>query len=97
MDTANYFYNKPTEIKMCSNEVLKMPETFCEKSIRPFPKVLGIVIDVESNADGGFWFCIGSPQNKITVTESIMPTWIVIGALVEVDFETGIIELKDDL
>lgn len=97
MDTANFFYDKPTEIKMCSNEALKMPETFCEESIRPFSKVLGIVIDLESNPGGGFWFCLGRPQNKITVTESIMPSWMVIGALVEVDFESGIIELKDDL
>ena len=66
---------------------------FCDESVRPFPKFQGILIDAEATPGGGFWFCIGRPQNKITVIEHNMPSWMVIGALVEVDFEAGIIEL----
>lgn len=93
MDTANYFYDKPIEIKTCSNEILKIPESFCDERVRVFHKFQGIVIDAEKNPDGGFWFCLGRTQNKITVTEHAMPLWMVIGATVEVDFENGIIEL----
>jgi hypothetical protein len=87
------FVNFVEEIKTCSNKIVKIPEPFCDERVRAFHKFQGIVIDAGPTPGGGFWFCLGRTQNKITVTEQSMPSWIVIGAIVEVDFENGVIEL----